>query len=186
MYRMCFSKYKTTWDVLPRLLKHNYSDGRFQSCRCLCLHLLIWLFLSQVNWYFISFYFLFLSYFWDTISESTFLLHRLVTSWWTARVLWSPEDRSFFCHPIPFCTSFLPASSLQSPRNLRFLEGSWKAGLGFAKMLPSPALGMQLHTWERRFNAYKANLRLSCEDKCHTASETRRPVWCLMVSEKKG
>ena len=94
MYRMCFTKYKNTWDVLPRLLKHNYSDGPLQSCMWLSLDLLIWFFVF-VTGEPIFHLLLFLSYFGDAISESIFLLHRLVTSWWTTSVLWSPEDRAF-------------------------------------------------------------------------------------------
>lgn len=58
-------------------------------------------------------------------------------------------------------------------------------------MLPSSPLhcrsfAMRLPTWEGHFNAYKANLGVSQEDKCHTTSETCRPALRLTVSRKRG
>lgn len=139
-----------TWEVLPRLLKHN-SDatsspaGGFALIRSMLL--------SQVNSYSTSFHVFSSSVLvLDAISESVFLLHRYLTLGWTAYTLWSSNGYSFIS--TPFCQHFRPTSSLSRVRSLRFLEGSWKAGFEFAEVLASFPLHycspvMTTHNWER-------------------------------------
>lgn len=139
-----------TWEVLPRLLKHNSDTtsspaGGFALIRAMLL--------SQVNSSSTSFHVFSSSVlFLDAISESVFLLHRYLTTGWTAYTRWSSKGYSFIS--TPFCHHCPPTSSLSRVRSLRFLEGSWKAGFEFAEVLSSFPLHycssvVKTHNWER-------------------------------------